>query len=86
MLFNAALTPEAQDRELSRLVIDQVGVARRQVDYHLARAQAAASACIPGPLTLVFPIIEGLARTMRRIHANRQLVLRTRNWLETSPD
>jgi signal transduction histidine kinase len=75
VLFNAAQSPDTKDSELSGLVIDQVGIARRQVDYHLARAQAAASARIPGTRTPVSPIIEGLARTMRRIHADRQLVL-----------
>ena len=75
VLFNAALPPDAQDRGLCRLVIDQTGMARRQADYHLARLQAAASARIPGTRTPVSQIIEGLARTMRRIHADRQLVL-----------
>lgn len=75
VLFNAAQSPDTKDRELSGLVMDQVGIARRQVDYHLARAQAAASARIPGTRTPVSPIIEGLARTMRRIHADRQLIL-----------
>ncbi|MEF8767669.1 MAG: sensor histidine kinase [Candidatus Accumulibacter phosphatis] len=75
VLSNAALAPDARDSALSRLVIDQVGTARRQLDYHLARAQAAATALIPGTRTPLSPIIDGLVRTMRHIHADRQLAL-----------
>ena len=47
---------------------------RRQVDYHLARARATASArAAPGFRCSVLPSVEGLVRTMRRLHAEREL-------------
>lgn len=61
--------------ELAHLVIDQVGIARQQVDYHLARAQVAAASRLPGARTAVQPVVEGLVRVMRRIHADQQLEL-----------
>ena len=72
VLANAAA---GQDDELARLVVGQVDAASRQVDYHLARAQAAATARMPGVRTALQPLLEALLRTMRRIHAERQLEL-----------
>jgi signal transduction histidine kinase len=47
---------------------------QRQVDYHLARARATASARgAPGLRCAVLPSVEGLVRTMRRLHAGREL-------------
>lgn len=69
--------------ELARLVVDQVDIARRQVDYHLARAQAAAASRMPGAKTMLHPVVEGLARAMRRIHAGRQLELVIRPFPES---
>lgn len=66
---------EGKDEELARLVVAQVEVARKQVDYHLARAQAAATVRLPGVRTPLQPVIDGLVRTMRRIHAERNLEL-----------
>ncbi|SMB22656.1 Two-component sensor histidine kinase [Sterolibacterium denitrificans] len=76
VLGNAAGAAENRDSELAHLVNDQVGIARRQVDYHLARARAAATARLPGARTAVQPVIAGLLRTMRRLHAERGLELR----------
>ena len=75
VLANAAGSREHEGSELARLVGDQIGVARKQVDYHLARSQAAASTRMPGARTPVLPVVDGLARTMRRIHAERQVEL-----------
>ena len=69
----AAPGKEAQASELARLVAEQVGIARKQVDYHLARAQAAATSRVPGAKTALQPVVEGLVRVMRRVHAERQL-------------
>jgi signal transduction histidine kinase len=74
VLANAA---DSKDSELARLVVDQVGIARRQVDYHLARAQAAATSRMPGAKTALQPVIDGLLRAMRQIHAERELELMT---------
>lgn len=72
VLANAA---DGKDDALARLVATQVEMARRQVDYHLARAQAAAAVRLPGARTPLGPVVDGLARTMRRIHAGRDLEL-----------
>lgn len=68
ILANAA----ARERgEFGRLVSEQTGIARRQVDYHLARARAAAAIEAPGLRTPVRPVLEGLIRVMQRVHAAR---------------
>jgi signal transduction histidine kinase len=72
VLANAA---DGKDEALARLVVAQVEMARKQVDYHLARAQAAAAVRLPGARTPLNPIVDGLVRTMRRIHAERNLEL-----------
>jgi len=72
VLANAA---DGKDDALARLVAAQVEMARRQVDYHLARAQAAAAVRLPGARTPLNPVVDGLVRTMRRIHAGRDLDL-----------
>ncbi|HCN69429.1 MAG TPA: ATP-binding protein, partial [Candidatus Accumulibacter sp.] len=72
VLANAA---HGRQDEESRMITEQVEVARRQVDYHLARAQAAAVTHGAGARTLLAPVIAGLLRTMRRIHAERPLEL-----------
>jgi signal transduction histidine kinase len=72
VLANAA---RGRDDELARLVVGQVETAQKQVDYHLARAQAAAAVRIPGARTPVRPAVDGLVRAMQRIYAERKLVL-----------
>jgi signal transduction histidine kinase len=52
----------------------QVERMQRQIDYHLARARATAtSRAAPGVRCAVLPSVEGLVRTMRRLHAEREL-------------
>jgi len=75
VLANAAHVAKGKDEELACLVGAQVEVARKQVDYHLARAQAAATAHLPGARTPLLPVIDGLVRAMRRIHGERNLEL-----------
>lgn len=74
VLANAA---SSQDENLAALVVSQVVLARKQVDYHLARAraQAAAAVRLPGMRTPLREILEGLVRAMRHIHAERALQL-----------
>lgn len=72
VLANAAA---GENGELARLVSEQVDTARRQVDYHLSRARAAATVRVPGRHTLLLPVVEGLVRVMQRVHAERQLEL-----------
>jgi signal transduction histidine kinase len=73
VLANAANSPGRQKDELAHLVTTQVDAVRKQVDYHLTRAQAAASIQVPGMRTAVEPVIQGLVRVMRRVHADRHL-------------
>lgn len=70
VLGNAAMREEGA---LARLVTDQVATAQRQVDYHLARARAAAATQVPGLRTALRPVVEGLVRVMQRVHVERKL-------------
>ncbi len=60
---------------LSEAVGRQVTVMRQQIDHHLARAQAAASANILGARTSTATVVEDLRRTLQRIHAGRGIVI-----------
>lgn len=60
---------------LAALVREQVEVARRQVDWHLARSRAAAAQGVPGALVELEPVVAGLLRVMERVHAARHLDL-----------
>ena len=70
VLANAAAR---EQNNFGRLVTEQVASAQRQVDYHLARARAAAAIEIPGLRTPLRPVLEGLIRVMRRVHATREV-------------
>jgi signal transduction histidine kinase len=58
--------------ESAAVVREQVQRMRRQLDYHLAHARAAASSRAAEPLA-VRPAIDALIRTLARLHADRQL-------------
>jgi signal transduction histidine kinase len=51
---------------------------RRHVDFHLARARAAATAQVPGSRAPALPAIEGVARAVRRLHAERGIAVTVR--------
>lgn len=84
----AVLQQAAQDAETSgaavpvALINEQVGIARRHVDWHMARSRAAAAAGMPGQRTPLAPVLEQLLRAMRLIHAERALQIA----LEPAPD
>jgi signal transduction histidine kinase len=59
--------------ELAALVREQVAVARRHVDWHLARSRAAAAQGLPGARAEIAPLVAGLLRVMARLHAERDL-------------
>jgi signal transduction histidine kinase len=59
--------------ELAAGIRQQVERMRRQVDYHLAQARAAGSGATPGARCAVIESVEGLARTMKRLHARQGL-------------
>lgn len=74
----AELAGAAGHHDLATRLRQQVERMQRQVDYHLARARAMASAgAAPGLRCAVLPSAEGLVRTMRRLHAGRELTIDT---------
>jgi signal transduction histidine kinase len=78
----AVLAQEAEQagaaghQDLATTLGQMVERMQRQVDYHLARARATATArAAPGLRCAVLPSVEGLVRTMRRLHAARELAI-----------
>ena len=61
--------------ELAAAIVQQIDRMRRQVDYHLAHARAAASGAIAGARSAVRESAEGLARTLMRLHADHNLAI-----------
>lgn len=70
VLSNAVREEEGPGAELARRQIEQM---RAQIDHHLRRARAAASAQGLAARTPVDACVEDLARTLARIHAARKL-------------
>ncbi|QEA12762.1 sensor histidine kinase [Comamonas flocculans] len=70
IIANAA---EQDDSALALLVREQVQSARRQVDWHLARARATAAVRATGLATPVLAPLQALLRTMQRLYAGRGL-------------
>jgi signal transduction histidine kinase len=58
---------------IAETIGEQIERMRRQIDYHLAHARAAASSAAPGTRSAVLESAEGLARTLQRLHAGRAL-------------
>jgi signal transduction histidine kinase len=77
----AVLTKEAADAEaaghaaLAESIRQQVDRMRRQIDYHLAHARAAASAATMNARSAVAESVDGLVRTVARIYAERGLAI-----------
>lgn len=71
----AQASPDAS-HELAALVSEQTQLARRHIDWHLARARAAAAQTQRGLNTPLQPAAEGLARVMRKVHAPRGVTTR----------
>jgi signal transduction histidine kinase len=65
----------AGNGEVATAIGEQIDRMRRQIEYHLAQARAAASGATPGARCLVAESAEALARTMRRLHADRALAI-----------
>ena len=61
--------------ELADTLAGQVERMRRQIDYHLAQARAAASGATPGARCHVREAADALARTLEHLHAARGLVI-----------
>ena len=71
---DAGQRPEAA-AALPALVAEQVAQAQRQVDWHLARARAAAAQGQPGLRCDVAPVLHGLVRVLDKVHASRAIDL-----------
>lgn len=61
--------------ELAATIGQQVERMRRQIDYHLAHARAAASGATLGARSSVAESAEGLSRTLLRLNAGRGLAI-----------
>ncbi|MBR0800513.1 sensor histidine kinase [Bradyrhizobium jicamae] len=59
-------------------VLEQADVMRDQVAHHLERARIAARVTIVSTITEVAPVIEGLRRTMEKIHRDRSISIQTK--------
>ncbi|GAA4418521.1 ATPase [Advenella faeciporci] len=70
ILSNAAAKEQSS---FSALVKEQVAMAQRQVNYHLARARAAAAMQASSSRTPVKKSLEALIRVMQRLYAERNL-------------
>jgi signal transduction histidine kinase len=64
--------------DLASAVSQQVERMRRQVDYHLAHARAAAAGAAPGALCSLRESVDGLARALDRLYAERGMVIHVR--------
>ncbi len=73
----AVLVNEARgsDEPLARHVVEQAELMREHVQHHLDRARIAAQRRVIGVVTEVEPVIERLARAMRRIHADKGVAI-----------
>ncbi len=59
-------------------VREQVSIMREQVQHHLERARLAARIAVVGTVSEVSPVVTRLARTMSKIHRDRDLSIETR--------
>ena len=75
LAHEAEVADQAGQAELAAVMHQQIERMRRQMDYHLAHARAAASGAAPGAHCSVLASAEGLARTLLRLHAGRGLAI-----------
>lgn len=75
LAHEAEVADGAGQGELAAVMHQQIERMRRQMDYHLAHARAAASGAAPGARCSVLASAEGLARTLLRLHAGRGLAI-----------
>ena len=59
-------------------VLEQADVMRDQVAHHLERARIAARVTVIGTVTDVSPVLEGLRRTMEKIHRDRGIAIESK--------
>jgi signal transduction histidine kinase len=68
----------AGEHEVAATIRQQVERMRRQIEYHLAHARAAASGAMPGARCSVLESVEGLARTLEQLHATKGVAITVR--------
>lgn len=66
------------DADLAKILAEQVALMRRQIDYHLAHARAAASGTAGHAQCPAGDSVDGLIRTLRQLHAHRALDISSR--------
>lgn len=83
----AILTDEARrlekagNSDASRIVLEQCDKMRRQIDYQIAQARAAAARSDPGMAAVVGDVAAPIIQAMARLHAERNLRFETRGTL-----
>jgi len=75
LVREAGRVSNAGHHDLAAAIETEVDRMRRQVDFHLARARAAASGATPGARSAVLESAEGLARALDRLHDDRGVSL-----------
>jgi signal transduction histidine kinase len=70
--------------ELAATISHQVERMRKEVDYHLAHARAAASGATPGAHCLVSESVDALVRTLQRLYAESGIAMESRILAEHS--
>lgn len=75
LLQEADAADRAGQPDIATAIRHQVDRMQRQMDYHLAHARAAASGAAPGTRCDVSEAAEGLARTLRRLYADRHVTI-----------
>ncbi|MGH9442381.1 MAG: ATP-binding protein [Thermoanaerobaculia bacterium] len=74
----AARLADGGDTELGGLIGQQVERMKRQVDYHLAHARAAASGSALHAQASLAATVNGLTRALTRLHADRGITVESR--------
>jgi signal transduction histidine kinase len=62
--------------DIAAVIGEEVQRMRRQIEYHLAHARAAASSSSPSARALVADSVSGLVRTLQRLSAERSIVFK----------
>lgn len=75
LVLEAQRAEDAGQHELAAEMRMQLDRMRRQIDYHLAHARAAASGSTLGARSSVLESATALARTLLRLHADRGLTI-----------
>jgi signal transduction histidine kinase len=64
---------DALNSPASKKIVEQAEIMTDQLDVYLDRARRAARSHVPGTLSDIFPVIESLIRTLKRIYTHKNL-------------